>query len=308
MAFVSVDTRSEAQGNGADNGLGIDTQLSFPNGLYTLLDGTTYILDTGNQKIRKLTTDGMLSTIIEDPADFGTGRGLWVSADEDVIFYSAGTRVKRWTPGNGIETWATGFSSLGNFDVDPTDGSLVVTDRGGNRVYRIIPNGNPPYNGRANPIAGTGLASAGTSGVPALNCGDTIHLVIDGDRENAFGGDGEPLTTGGEKISEPRSITLAPNGDLLICENDRGLIRRVTNICVDPVVANFDLTEGGRIEWSSHRDASYRLESSPNLSAMSWTPIMTMPGSNGATTSVENFTSDMMSDSAFYRVVEIETP
>ena len=40
-------------GNNGDAGLGTDIQLSSPNGLYTLPDGTTYIYDLGNSRIMK---------------------------------------------------------------------------------------------------------------------------------------------------------------------------------------------------------------------------------------------------------------
>jgi hypothetical protein len=55
-----------------------------------------------------------------------------------------------------------------------------------------------------------------------------IHLLIAGDRDDdTHAGDGFPLTTPGLKISEPRSVALAPNRDLLITENDRGFVRHV---------------------------------------------------------------------------------
>ena len=108
-------------GSGGD-GLGITVQLDSPNGLYTLGDGTTYILDFGNSMIRRLDTDGMITTLFEDPDGIVDGRGLWVSPDESRIFYSSGDRVQTWTSDGGLETYATGFNSLGNLDVDPVTG------------------------------------------------------------------------------------------------------------------------------------------------------------------------------------------
>ena len=66
-------------GNNLDSGLGTDVQLSSPNGLYTLPNGTTYILDLGNSRIMKWTTDGQVSTVLEDDNGMTFGRGLWVS-------------------------------------------------------------------------------------------------------------------------------------------------------------------------------------------------------------------------------------
>ena len=235
-------------------------QLSAPNGLYTFSDGTSYILDLGNSMIRKWSS-GELTTVFQDPAGMVGGRGLWVSADEDLIYYSSGTQVKRWTPQDGVQVYSTGYSNLGNLTVDPLDGNVVVTDRGfrdtpdgsGHTAIKIFPDGTKVR------IAGSGGTAGGASGQSALSVAlhelrgiayDTtggyylgthrasdvwyvdsqsvIHMLIEGDRNNdTHGGDGQPLTTAGLKVSEPRAVTLGPNRELLVTENDGGYIRRV---------------------------------------------------------------------------------
>ena len=44
---------------------------------------------------------------------------------------------------------------------------------------------------------------------------------------NLCEGDGEPLSEGGKKLSEPRAIIRAPNKDLIITSNDTGYVRVV---------------------------------------------------------------------------------
>ena len=56
------------------DGLGTSVQLNQPNGLFTFPDGTTYILDLMNGLIRRLGTDGQLTTIIDDPLGMGVSR------------------------------------------------------------------------------------------------------------------------------------------------------------------------------------------------------------------------------------------
>ena len=239
------------------DGFGPSTQLDHPNGLYTLPDGTTYILDLGNSMIRRLGTDGQLTTVIQDPTTIRVGRGLWVSPDESLIYYATldsanglSGAVKRWTPADGLSTYATGFDALGNLDVDPTDGNLVITDRGGHRVYKVFSDGTNE------PIAGNGTITGGGNGFNALQTGlnevrgihfrddgsyllathdggqvwfvdtdDVIHLLVDGNNDHSHAGDGLPLSSPGKKISEPRAVTLAPDGDLIITESDFGYIR-----------------------------------------------------------------------------------
>lgn len=233
------------------DGLGVQQQLNFPNGLYTFPNGTTYIYDLGNNMIRRLSVDGELTTVFADPSGLQIGRGLWVSPDESTIYYSSGSEVRRWTESDGVSVVAAGFVALGNLTVDPNDGSLVATDRGGHAVYRILADGSKTR------IAGTGGTSGGVSGQPAtqvaldevrgihfhpeggyflathqggqvwfVDDSDAIHLVVDGDDERTtHAGDGLPLDSPGRKVSEPRAVTMAPNGDLLITEHDGGYIR-----------------------------------------------------------------------------------
>jgi len=44
-------------------------------------------------------------------------------------------RVRKWTPGGGVKTLASGFTELGTFCVK-SNGDLIVADRGGNYVLQ----------------------------------------------------------------------------------------------------------------------------------------------------------------------------
>jgi sugar lactone lactonase YvrE len=229
---------------------GVGAQLSSPNGLWVHGDGTLFIHDMGNNKIRRLDADGTLTTLFETPSS-GTGRGLWVSQDEALAYVSCGSVLRSWTPDGGVETAASGFSSLGNMAFDP-DGLLVIADRGGHTVTRIEADGSKTV------VAGNGTRTGGGNGELATETGlaevrgiwfhpeggyflathdggqiwyvDTdgvIHLFMDGDSDHSHSGDGERYDTPGKKISEPRAITMDGQGRLLITENDHGYVRRV---------------------------------------------------------------------------------
>lgn len=247
---ITTVAGTNAPGDGPD-GPATAAGLFEPNGLWVQPDGTLYILDLGNAAIRIVTPDGQLTTLLRDPAGMGAGRGLWVDATGDRVIYAAGDALRAWRRGAGIQTLATGFESLGNLTVDP-EGFVVVTDRLAHRVYRIV-------DGERIPIAGTGGVEGGGDGRAALSTGlaevravafdpieggyflgthvgsqvwyvdteGTIHLFIDGDDDDVHAGDGGPFDAPGPKVSEVRGITIAPNGDLLITENDRGFVRRV---------------------------------------------------------------------------------
>lgn len=344
-----IVTTFAGTGTRGDGGEGIANQINLrePNGLYTFPDGTTYILEVDDDceipvfppplggKIRKVGTDGMMITVVDDP-NLSTGRGLWVSPDESLIYYCSGDEIRKWTPQAGIESFSTGYVSLGNIAMGP-DGRLMVTDRStrqievGHYVYRLSVDGSTKTI-----IAGNGTTSGGLSGGAATAKGlnevrgiavrpdgsyflcthrasqvwfvDTqglIWLTINGNNNEGFhGGDGQPLSSNINdlKISEPRAITLAPNGDLLITENDNGYIRRVTNICVPPEIVEFGATPGGAgvtITWRSHREANYYIEESIDL--INWTPVYLPETSGGSTTTA---TVGVGFPTTFFRVVQ----
>lgn len=226
-----------------------ERRLNAPNGLWVTADGSLYILDLGNDKIRKRSPAGELTTLFSI-GGAGTGRGLWVADDESLAYVAAGNLIRKWTP-SGATVLASGFLSLGNLVVDG-EGNVIATDRAGHRVYRVSPDGTKT------PIAGNGTPSGGGHGQPALATGldevrgvwiypggglllathhgsqvwfiDTVgtaHLFIDGGRGDVHAGDGEPISSPGKKVSEVRAITMDGAGNILITEHDGGYIRRV---------------------------------------------------------------------------------
>ena len=224
-------------------------RLTSPNGLWVRADGVLYILDLGNKKIRKVDAAGQMTTL------FKTGsttpdRGLWVSADETLAYFSGTTELMKWTKSKGVQRIASGFTDLANLAVDPS-GQLFVTDRGASTVYRVDPDGTVVR------VAGDGTSFSGGDGSPALETGwagvrgiwfvptggyllathegsqvwyvDTagiIHLMVNG-AGNSHSGDGEDYRTPGFKVSEVRSVTLDGEGNIIITESDFGFIRKI---------------------------------------------------------------------------------
>ncbi len=240
--------------NGDDPAPGKESLLSMPNGIWVLADGTVYILDLGNAKIRKLSPDGQLSTLFKDPKGIEFGRGLWVSDDEQLVYYASGNELKKWTPKEGIKVISADFKILGNIAVSPK-GELYATDREGSLVVKVSEDGSKEV------VAGNGKKKGGGSGYFAKDTGlhevrgiwfhpqggyflathkggqiwyvdtvNVIHLFVDGNKKHAHEGDGEKFNTPGKKISEPRAISMDYEGNILITENDHGFIRKIEYI------------------------------------------------------------------------------
>ena len=225
--------------------------LNNPNGLWVREDGVFYILDRDNGLIRKVNTNGIMTLMVDNGGPILEGRGLWVSPDESLLFYSAGSQVKRWDTTNGLTVYADGFWQLGNLGVD-ANGRVAVTDRKASMVYRL---GN---DGTKTVIAGDGSYFNGGDGHLATETGlyqvrgiwflptgayflatdagsqvwyvDTagyIHLFLNG-APSFHTGDGswfyDPTAL---KLSAVRQITMDYAGNLIITENDAGYIRKV---------------------------------------------------------------------------------
>lgn len=250
--IFTVAGTNVAGDDGDEPGKGTERRLSSPNGLWVRGDGTLYILDLDNGKVRRLDASGVMTTLITVEGGIPIGRGLWVSADETLVYFSSGTEVKKWTPSSGVNPYAVDFVELGNLVVD-SGGALVVTDRGAHRVYRI------QSDGQAVPIAGNGQAGGGGDGALALETGlqgvrgvwfvpdgrgyflathegnqvwyvdslGIIHLFLDGGDGHTHSGDGEFFHSPGYKVSEVRAVTLDRAGNLIVTENDYGFVRRV---------------------------------------------------------------------------------
>jgi sugar lactone lactonase YvrE len=242
-------------GNSAGQATG--RRLASPNGLWVRSDGTFYILDMDNGKIRRVDKQGLMTTLFKVSDGISSGRGLWVSDDESLVYFASGALLRKWTPSGGVKTVTSGFEELGNIVVDPS-GALVVTDRGAHRVYRVSPNGGKTI------IAGNGKTSGGGDGALAMETGlagvrgicflptggymlathegsqiwyiDTAgvaHLFLDG-LPGAHDGDGQYFRSAGPKISEARSVTLDAQGRIIIVENDAGFVRVIEFLPASP--------------------------------------------------------------------------
>lgn len=288
-------------------------RLSGPQHVYPLPDGTLYILDSGNRRVRRVGLDGWMTTVITDPSPLS--RGLWVSRDEAVIYYCTESVLKKWTPALGNAAGvpvATGFSDSGNIDV-ARNGDIYVADRGSSRVYRVRAAGDisfPPL-----PVAGTGgttnsgPAASGNAAVAVglreargvafhplggyfVCChrgGDVWYvdtagkawMFIEGDDNKVHFTDPVAVPTPAKAISEPRSISVALNGDILIATNDAGYIKRVRYTGPPPpgpedLFLTGNPENGFELKWTPGPGSHFRVESTSRPGLPAW--------SNGALT------------------------
>ncbi len=219
-------------GFSGDGGLATEAMLQSPRGICVGADGSLYIADYANQRIRRVGPDGIITTF-------------------------AGTGVQGFS-GDGGPATAAAIYSPEDVAVGP-DGSVFIADSGNHRVRRVSPDGvistyaggdNYPNSGEGRPATEGWL-----SGVQSLQVGpDGVLYFVDfgAFRVKAVGTDGRLRTVagGGPGYPDPvqngvpatsvalnymYGLDLAPDGSLLVTEGAGHRVRRVRNGLIDTV-------------------------------------------------------------------------
>ncbi len=126
---------------------GINARFSSPRGITTDVSGNVYVADRENQSIRKITSEGVVTTVLSgfDPSDLVfDSQGNYFFIDTQI---PAVVKIDQAT-GNGrvfvSDTNSSGspiFSSPTGIAID-SDENLYVTDGGFHLIYRITPGGS----------------------------------------------------------------------------------------------------------------------------------------------------------------------
>ncbi|MFJ1792168.1 NHL domain-containing protein [Kitasatospora griseola] len=205
-----------------ENEPAVTAQLNRPMGVAVDSAGTLYIADPSNQRIRKVTTDGRISTVAgtgtagfvgnngpADKAQLNQPRGVAVDSAGNIYIADAGHhRLRKITADGRISTIAgTGTGGFAGNNgpavsaqlnyplavaVDGT-GVLYVSDYSGHRVRKIT------TDGRISTIAGTGTPG--------------------------FSGDGNPAASA--QLSHPRGLTVDSDGNVYIADGNNHRVRRI---------------------------------------------------------------------------------
>ncbi|MEY4582716.1 MAG: hypothetical protein RL701_7419, partial [Pseudomonadota bacterium] len=129
-----VTTLAGCGHNGPEDGIGTAACFRFPTGIVRAQDGTLYIADTGNNKLRALSPDGAVRTLAGDTRDghvdhvdplqarFVHPRGL--ALDEQGVLYIADQDYVRKLHAGGVSTLTEGVRPTGI--ALASDGSLYM--------------------------------------------------------------------------------------------------------------------------------------------------------------------------------------
>lgn len=220
-------------GFAGDGGQASAARLSTPYGIWVDASGTLFFADGGNNRVRKVTVGGIISTVAGSgtagySGDGGPATSARLSTPGRVVADAAGNLyisddqnhcIRKVTPGGTISTVAgTGVSGYGGDGGAATSaklsfpsgialdgaGNLYICDSGNNRVRKVTAGGT------ISTVAGTGTAG--------------------------YAGDGLSATSA--KLSSPRGLALDRSGNLYIADLNNGRIRKVSTGGTISTVAN----------------------------------------------------------------------
>ncbi len=210
-------------GYSGDGGPATAARLSYPEGIDVGPDGSLYIADTSNNRVRRVGPDGIITTV-------------------------AGTGVAGFS-GDGGPATAAQLGVPYDVAVAP-DGSIYIADKGNYRIRRVAPDGI------ITTVMGTGVPGIIRDGTPATEASlpessfsggiavggdgsfyipfyqqikrvgsDGIISTIAGTGEPGYSGDGGPATAA--QLRSPGDVAVGPDGSLYIADWGNYRVRRV---------------------------------------------------------------------------------
>jgi len=274
---VTVTTYAGTGDYGFLNGPKLQARFYYPMGLSAGADGSLYIADTQNQQIRKISPEGIVSTVNCHPDGGGTLSlqnlgGVVVSAEGILYIADANTIYKLLPSGRitvfagGEEGYEDGQGKLAKFNQPSrlalgSDGTLYVADELNHRIRKITPQGLvSTVAGSENGFEdGTVLNAkfAFPTGITVGSDGTLFVADMGNNRIRKISTSGVVSTVAGSeqgfedgpgvnaKFYHPHDLNTAQDGSLYIADTGNGSIRRIsTEGVVSTIARDFSFPEG----------------------------------------------------------------
>lgn len=244
---------------GFADGVGAAASFHTPSGLALDAEGNLYVADTGNNRIRKVTPEGQVTTIAGDgTAGYLDGHAtqarfdapVGVAVGKDGAIYVADTyndRIRLITLDGQVSTIAgagrvgdaDGRGSEAFFDTPcaiavGADGALIVADTGNNRLRKIAPDGQvttlpanfpfaEPPDSLSRPV-GLALTHDGFLYITELDRARVTQLAPDGSARVLTESD-DPKRA---RLNQPAGIANAPDAGLYVADGANCLVRKLS--------------------------------------------------------------------------------
>jgi gliding motility-associated-like protein len=235
--------------SGSSDGTGTAARFYWPRGLAIDGAGNIYVADQENNKIRKVTPAGVVTTVAGQgfsgfvngngtSATFNTPTGVGIDLSGNLYVADAGNNaIRKITPSGEVTTYATGFSFPREVRVDAS-GYVYVANQISNKISLISPSGV------VTTLAGTGMQGALDGSPNGATFNGPRFLTID--NETLYVGDTDnnrvrKIAITGYKIDKP-----LPSG--LIFNSATGVISgtpTVASPAIDYTITAFNVSGTG---------------------------------------------------------------
>jgi hypothetical protein len=235
-------------GNGAadfsgDGGPASAASLSYPTGIFVASDGSVYIADSFNDRIRRVDPTGTITTIAgtEDTGYAGDGglateavlnypTGVIVDDSGNVFIADYGSSAIRKIDTSGVISTYANIVSPRSIALDSSGVLYVATNYDG--INRVYPNGTVDLMPSCIDAVGVSVDSAGRVYM-ACQSDHTIQAATPGIKpgrvagtwDEGFSGDGGPASEA--VLSSPSSVFAAASGALYIADSGNNRVRKI---------------------------------------------------------------------------------
>jgi sugar lactone lactonase YvrE len=278
------------QGFSGDGGLATNARLQLVTGIATDTSGNIYISDGPNQRIRKIDTSGIITTIAGDGVEGSSGdgalavnarlrnpAGLTIDNKGELYVADAGNNRIRKITANGVITTVAGNGVAGTQGdggqavnaslANPRSvavnsaGVIYIVDRDSSRIRQVSVGGVITTIAGETSIVGGGYRGDGGPAINALFrlpesialdasgnlyiadknnerirkiANDGIITTVAGNGQSGFTGDGGLATSA--SVSEPNDVTVDAVGNVYIADLSNYRVRKVTFSSAPPAI------------------------------------------------------------------------
>jgi sugar lactone lactonase YvrE len=233
--IITTIAGTGAAGFAGDDGPGTLAQLQFPTGLAVDADGRVLFTDWGNHRIRRIDTDGTITTIVGTGVGGFSGDGgpaalaqvdrpfgLTVDADGHVFIADTyNQRVRVIDTAGDIHTFAgVGTSGAAGDGGDALAAQLSL-----------------PFDVATDADGGVYIADAGNHRVRRVDAAGTISTVA-GTGALGFVGDGGPATAAA--LYDVGGVAIGLDGEVLLADTRNNRIRRIDDGVITTIAGQVD--------------------------------------------------------------------
>jgi uncharacterized protein (TIGR03437 family) len=235
-------------GFSGDGQAAINAQLSHPGGVAVDAGGVIFIADSGNNRIRRVTRDGLIATIAGNgnAAFFGDGsraesaalhnpQGVAVDAADNIyIADTLSQHVRKITTNDIIDSLPTGPLNAPTAVTPDGAGNVYIADQGTGNILEV------PASGSVATVAGglSGPMSLAVDNSGNVFLSDTRHnqvlmippggsaVTVAGTGDCCYAGDGGPATSA--QLNQPWGLAADQSGNIYIADSGNNVIRVLT--------------------------------------------------------------------------------